>query len=426
MKEKKRFRWGMMDFTKPFPKSYKYIRIAGLICLALGFGLAAKDTLVGSSGDGDAFVGFLILYGIFSQISVAWSWVVWKMGNARYRKHMAKQEAEEEQKRLFAQQHPHYEQEQFYRLCKDNGIADIDTPEAVARMLLLAKNKGISGSEKELTEAFKTGRKEIARMEKEAKVAQKKQEEAQLAQENLRYKDAAGQQKRILMCRDRAAQYREEEKSYRQQSRNTQDTIIRGTLGAMQKETDWATHGGIASGIAGPAAGVAVAADIQRKNAGVRAYNDNLRQLSARVAMEATKGSDTLAYHASQKAEKWEERAAAAENKLVQNLPEAQLMGLIAPEGSAYNSETGAIIVNVHIFPTKDMKIYETVPAVVDGSLKVQVLDGDEILGTTYVALPWNGSAESTMFKGVCIDPARKAKKYTVQVEPVRLWAMEK
>lgn len=43
---------------------------------------------------------------------------------------------------------------------------------------------------------------------------------------------------------------------------------------SQQKEHDWAIHGGIASGIAGPAAGLAAAADIQAKNAQIRAQNE--------------------------------------------------------------------------------------------------------------------------------------------------------
>ena len=42
---------------------------------------------------------------------------------------------------------------------------------------------------------------------------------------------------------------------------------------SQQEEIDWATLGGIASGIAGGAAGVAVAMDAQIKNAEIRAQN---------------------------------------------------------------------------------------------------------------------------------------------------------
>lgn len=428
MAKKNRYRWGRLDFTKPFPKVYKIMLILGVVCIIGTFVLSAGEVLSGDSmSESMSLVtGFMGIYGIAAPISVFMNFCIWKIGHSAYLRHARKEAAEAEQKRIFAEEHPHYEQEQFYLLCKGQGITSIDTPAAVARMVLLAKNKDIPGSESDLIAAFKLGQAEIARNERKKKLAAQEREEVQLDQENLRYKEARGQQKRSLMCREKAQQYRKEEESYRAQSRATHDAIFRGTQGAMQKETDWATHGGIASGIAGPAAGLAVAADIQRKNAEIREQNAALRQLSARAAIEASRGTDSLAYDASKNAEKWEERAAAAENKLVQMLPEEQLVGLISPEGSAYNSETGAVIVNVHIFPTNDLKIYETVSAVVDGSLKAQILDGTEVVGTAYLPLPWNGSEFSTMLKGICRNPVRQAKKYTVKVEPYHLWAMEK
>lgn len=432
MAKKIRSRLGMMDFTKPFPKSYKFIRIMGLVCLLVGLGLCVKDALFGSSGsgEGDAFIGCLILYGIICQISVAYSHLVWKVGSTRYKKQMEKQAAQEaaeaEQKRIFEEEHPHYEQEQFYLLCKAQGITSIDTPEAVARMVLLAKNKSVPGSEKELIAAFKTGKDDIARRERKKELASLEKEEEKLDKENLRYKEARGQQKRILMCREKAQEFRKQEESYRAQSRATHNAIFQGTQGAMQKETDWATHGGIASGIAGPAAGLAVASDIQRKNAEIREQNAALRQLAARAAVEASRGTDSLAYDASKNAEQWEQRASAAENKLIEDLQEEQLLQMLSCKATAHNSKTGAITVNIRIAATKELKIYETVSAIVDGSLKAQILDGTEVVGTAYLPLPWNGSEFDATLKGVCRNPCRKAKAYTVNVRPHHLWAMEK
>lgn len=428
MAKKNRYRWGKLDFSQPFPKAYKFMLIAGVACLIGCFALSAGEVLSGDpmSESMSMIVGFMGIYGIAAPFSVLVNYCIWRAGHAAYLRNARKEEAKKEEKRRFAQEHPHYEQEQFYLLCKAQGITSIDTPAAVARMVLLAKNNQVPGSEKDLIDAFKLGQKDIAGREQKQKLAAQEKEEAQLDRENLRYKDARSQQKRILMCREKAQQYRNEEASYRAQSRATQDAIFRGTQSAMQKETDWATHGGIASGIAGPAAGLAVAADIQRKNADIREQNAALRQLSARAAIEASRGTDSLAYDASKNAEKWEERAAAAENKLVQTLPEAQLMGLLSPEGSARSSKTGAITVNVRISPTKDLKIYETVSAVVDGILKVQILDETGVVGIAYVPLPWNGSESGTILKGICRNPVRQAKKYTVKVEPHSLWAMER
>ena len=420
----------MLDFTKPFPKSFKVLRITGWIGLAIGLALCVKEVLFGSSGDVDAIAGFLIIYGIGIQISVGYSHLVWKIGSSRYKKAMEKQEAEKaaeaERKRVFEEEHPHHKQEQFYLQCKAQGITSVDTPADVARLVLFAKNKNYPGTESQLIEAYKIGKKDVTSRELKKELAALEAAEDRLEKENLRYKDAKGQLKRILMCRDQAKEYRKQEESYRAQSRSTKDAIFQGTQGAMQKETDWATHGGIASGIAGPAAGLAVASDIQRKNAQIREQNAALTQLAARAAVEASRGFDSQAYEASEKAEEWEARAAAAENKLVENLPEHQLMEQLCCKATAHNSKTGAITVDIRITATKDLKIYETVSAVVDGSLMAQILDGTDYVGTAYLPLPWNGSEVNTTLKGICRNPVKKAKKYTVKVEPYYLWAMEK
>lgn len=146
----------------------------------------------------------------------------------------------------------------------------------------------------------------------------------------------------------------------------------------------------------------------------------------ARAAVEASRGFDSQAYEASKKAEEWEARAAAAENKLVENLPEHQLLEQLCCKATAHQSKTGAITVEVKITATKELKIYETVPAIIDGGLQAQILDGTDYAGTAYLPLPWNGSEVNTTLKGICRNPVQKAKKYTVKVEPYYLWAMEK
>ena len=430
MAKKVRTHYGLLDFTKPFPKSFKVLRITGWIGLAIGLALCVKEVLFGSSGDVDAIAGFLIIYGIGIQISVGYSHLVWKIGSSRYKKTMEKQEAEKaaeaERKRVFEEEHPHYKQEQFYLQCKAQGIKSVDTPADVARLVLFAKNKNYPGTESQLIEAYKTGEKDVTSLELKKELDKLKSTEEMLEKDSLRYKETKGQLKRILMCRDQAKEYRKQEESYRAQSRSTKDAIFQGTQGAMQKETDWATHGGIASGIAGPAAGLAVASDIQRKNAQIREQNAALTQLAARAAVEASRGFDSQAYEASQKAEEWEARATAAENKLVENLPEHQLLEQLCCKATAHQSKTGAITVEVKITATKELKIYETVPAIVDGGLQAQILDGTDYVGTAYLPLPWNGSEFNTTLKGICRNPVKKAKKYTVKVEPYYLWAMEK
>ena len=104
----------------------------------------------------------------------------------------------------------------------------------------------------------------------------------------------------------------------------------------------------------------------------------------------------------------------------------ASASGTALLQATAHQSKTGAITVEVKITATKELKIYETVPAIIDGGLQAQILDGTDYAGTAYLPFPWNGSEVNTTLKGICRNPVQKAKKYTVKVEPYYLWAMEK
>lgn len=82
----------------------------------------------------------------------------------------------------------------------------------------------------------------------------------------MKYEGLIGREKRIAMLT-----------AEREALLQKADTLKNGAKAVMsasqQKEKDWAVHGGIANGIAGPAAGVATAINIQAQNAQIRAQN---------------------------------------------------------------------------------------------------------------------------------------------------------
>lgn len=429
MKRKKTTRRGKMDFSQPFPKSRKILFFVGLICLVLSFVLSAMSLNKESTETTDVLIGILGIVGFAVPIWSAISFVVWKIGNFSHniKTKIDEREADAKaaEKARFEKEHPHYEEEKFYLLCAEQNIEDADTPAAVARICLVARKNNIKGTERELVAAFNTGKADVQQQKRNKKLAADRNEEMLLEAHNQKYMNVQAQEKRPLMCRDKACKYRVEEENYWAQSRSKRDAIIQGYSGAIRKEKDWATHGGIASGIAGPAAGIAVAADIQQKNAEIRKQNAEVMHLTAQVAINATRETDHLACEAGRKAEHWEGLAKEAENKLVEVLPADRLFAMLSPEGSASTSKTGAILVKVRIAASKNLKIYETVPAVVDGILAARIMVGTEEVGTAYLALPWNGAAGSTTLKGVCRNPIKTADHYSVVVSPYRLWGAE-
>lgn len=101
---------------------------------------------------------------------------------------------------------------------------------------------------------------------KEAALNAKKDEERSEYNELNKYSGLNGRDKRIAILSAERADALERAKTLRAGAQAIMSA-------SQQKEHDWAIHGGIASGIAGPAAGLAAAADIQAKNAQIRAQN---------------------------------------------------------------------------------------------------------------------------------------------------------
>jgi len=172
----KKYRWGLLDFSKPFPKAYRYACILGVVSLVACIVLSAMEAIGNKSfsDSSDVIIGFLGLYGIIAPIFVGLNCIIWKIGNAWYKNKTTQEEkkktAEKAAREAFEKDHPHYEQEQFYLQCKEQGITEVDTPASVARMMLFARNHNIPGTEGQLIAAFKSGENDVRRLEKRKQI----------------------------------------------------------------------------------------------------------------------------------------------------------------------------------------------------------------------------------------------------------------
>lgn len=167
----------------------------------------------------------------------------------------------------------------FAKACIKYGIAVLDSPANREKAKLIAKHYGISNFDnlaylQQLIDSYIGAEKEKKNKEREAKIKElKEKENAQKAKLEL-HADLHGRDKPIAFCDDIIASAKRIVNEYNE----TQEAAktIRNTYAALgaslepiksPPKQDWAIAGGIASAIAGPAAGLAVASDIQRKNA---------------------------------------------------------------------------------------------------------------------------------------------------------------
>lgn len=192
----------------------------------------------------------------------------------------------------------------------------------------------------------------------------------------------------------------------------------------LEKEHNWGVWGGIADGLAGPAAGVSTALNVQSQNAQIRERNN--------ARLNATLGLYTLAVMDAGQIK----READYEQKVRDNLPEKLLDDKTDPkdifklmqiiDSNVEVSETGAFRVTASIHSKGTPKIYGDVSARIDGTILAHVYEDDRLVGTAKMVLPKLGITNKwEPIMGICLNGADPRKKQTVQFEAGNLWMIE-
>ena len=418
--------WGTLRTDRPPKGIMKACSIIFLFMCAVTVLLY----IVMENNDLPAWVAFipLAIMGPFCLISRIAVYREWKRFCKQMREEHANDEADEDE----PEELPAWSAEEgFYNKCIENQISTLDAA-SVARMKLLANQLKMDCSDEELVEKFQKGqsaaenRQQIAqRNQKRLKLAALRDEEK--AQERMckKYINSTGSEKRVNECMDEAMQWRSKARQFKKDAEDYAKKMSAIGAAFTQKETDWAVHGGIASGIVGTTAGVAVAADIQRKNAEIRASNEQLNESITNAAGSYIAQSNKLRYEAEEKAEYWEAEAEKAKLKLVEAHAQEDLLALLAPQILKTEfSETGAIGIAVSTNNAR-LTIYETVQATVDGTFKVKIMDGERMAGEAYFTLPYQGSEKKAELTSICTSLPKEEKNYTFIFEPHNLCAIE-
>jgi len=416
--------------TDKYPTAYKILCICGCV-MFFSFALGS-------------FIGFIAM---LSSDSAEYSWFLLLMGACHFgfgcyfiyftknldveydafleevRQLKAKEKAE---KQAFEKEHPHYEEELFYKACKKANINNVSDKANVARLELVAKKSGISGTTNELINMYTIGKNDIESSQKASRLEKEQQEEQELYKSSKKYINYVGREKKIKMLKDSMKIYADK----LIECKNKLKAIDDGTFGLYkageEKESDWALWGGIAEGLGGSAAGLATAIDIQNKNAQIRANNDALLKNSAALAVSLK----TQVYDDERIAEKqieyYKKQIEETEIKLIDDSSPKELLNHLNPSATLKVSETGAVKITVKTSETVGLKIYDSVSAVVDGTIKVNLLKGGKKVGQAYATLPVDGSKYQNTINTICISPKESANDYTVSFEPYKLWAIEK
>lgn len=198
------------------------------------------------------------------------------------------------------------------------------------------------------------------------------------------------------------------------------------------KTSDWAILGGMANGIAGPAAGLATACNVQQKNAAAEREAEAIRNQAFDNIGYLWQQQSQFEYSAHRLQEYIEE----VKNKLYDESDPEEKMGLIH-----------AMVQNYKILDTKNMRIslkfdcekeihILNSEALIDGSIQINILKNREIVGTTYYCAPGfdedavartvTGFGAVSESETIALGSFEKGIGYEFEIKPYKLWCIER
>ena len=315
----------------------------------------------------------------------------------------------------------------FYNECENNKIDNIDTEINKQRAIAIAKNLGIKYGD--ITEYFIACKSLIDKENKKQqdehqkyKMKSLKEKESDFLFQSTRFAKYIGRDKRIAMLLDSRAKI-EEKLNKAIAHRNA---LYDGYKFTQTKEKDWAIAGGIASGIAGPAAGIATAMDIQAQNAQIREQNAQNRDMYniSTMGAKAKVGDEVVAIHNELK--EFDKNFEKEKIKLVSDPTKEEVFKKLTFDKTEVSiSQTGAFKVKTLVSGCK-FTIFDKLPAVVDGTIVATLYQNNIKVGDALLVLPEKGiSTRARKTEGICICNADKNIPYEIKFAPYHLWEIE-
>ena len=192
---------------------------------------------------------------------------------------------------------------------------------------------------------------------------------------------------------------------------------------SLESEKDWATYGGLASGIAGPVAGYVAAQNAIIDNQRIRAENEERRENQRAIEKwaDAALAADRNSPDLSQLREKY---------ITYYDLTSKQIFDKMNVRTSTFEIDeiTGAITVTATI--EKKFNSVETPcrweKMCFDGSLKADIFGSNgSYAGSAYLVFPQQGFDKlSCTLSGICPMPQIEDTSYKIKITPFNLWEL--
>ena len=312
---------------------------------------------------------------------------------------------------------------QIYSKCEEKKIKSYEIDKRKNDFEIIARSFGIEGYE-EARKYYNLGA-QLHEQEKNAKQAQillnNREKEYQIFEKS----------KNIALLKGREKYTAKLINNYNKKVEHLQwSSNFRREANSLGKQRDWAVAGGMAEGIAGSAAGVAVALDVQKKNNQSMELASAARGVSQRLAQGAAVIEQELDVIRNQL--ETLERKICDESNV-----QEKFSYLSFKEMECYITEGGNIRVTGQIMVKNDIRLFEE-KAKLDGSLNVLVKNkAGEVIAEGYYSPPGFGVIDMNdvgfenhlRIYSVCIvsDYSKKinVEECLVEIRPVNMWIIE-
>ena len=315
----------------------------------------------------------------------------------------------------------------FYNECVKNNILSCKSEKDRQRATLVAKKAGLYY--KDIGDLFNKARQCYQEKSKDDALQKQQNELLSLQKtEKAQYRalnefaEYTGRHKRITMLK----------KEYDAVLKKTEamDRAISMTLSPqLEEEHDWAVMGGIASGLAGPSAGIATAVNAQIENAQIRARNEARLQASSGIRTNMALEGLYQEQNLRKRADHLKACINATETKLLGKDSPKKCLGMLCFEkAKVVVSKTGTCTVDTKVKLNRPKYyIFNDVKATIDGTIQAEIYDGNSKIGTANLVLPVYGVPDDNMVavKGMCLFCGQPEKHYSVKFNAENLWAME-
>lgn len=341
----------------------------------------------------------------------------------------------------------------FAKVCIKNGIAVLDSPANREKAKLIAKRCGISDFAnlpilQRAIDEYIASEREKKNKERDAEIKAIKGKENAKKKDFEKYADKHGRDKPIAFCDEYIFLAQQIVNGYNETQEASK--TIRNTYAALgaslepiksPPKQDWAIAGGIASAIAGPAAGIAIASDIQRKNAQnevdvakakeeadrARAtYNDMGESLAKQVISNGAVSREDYR-KALRDIDHYKSLKEKFEISLVEDSYDPhQLLNTLNPIIQSLSITTsGSVSIKVKITGAT-YTIFEGTKAVIDGSFGALLWNKNGLCcGSAVVVLPINGAYKDIELEALITTPKSTSESYYVDFTDPNLWLIE-